>query len=316
MRNKETAWQADGNNWSRRRFIKTSGYGAAAIAGSGLLSESLYADVAGNKNTVPLSGHLWVYASKYPPEWDCTPILDQVFSDFKYAGMEGLEVMEANLRHPDAVAHFKELIQKYELPVTGSSYNGEMWNKAKKQVILDDISLIIDRLHQLGASTLGITVGDAGRKKTEDELDAQADLVKAIIKVCEASNIQYNLHNHTFEVNNGMYDLKGTMARIPGVELGPDLNWLVRGGVDPVWFIKTYGHQMVYMHIRDQYADGKWTEYVGQGVTDFPAIAAALKEVNFKGRAAIELAFDTPPVNPLKDDWKTSRQYLNRVFGW
>ena len=47
------------------------------------------------------------------------------------------------------------------------------------------------------------------------------------------------------------------------------------------------------MHIRDQYADSKWTEYVGEGVTDFPAIASALKAQNFNGSAAIELAFES-----------------------
>jgi sugar phosphate isomerase/epimerase len=46
---------------------------------------------------------------------------------------------------------------------------------------------------------------------------------------------------------------------------------------------------MVYMHIRDQRADGKWTEAVGEGVINFPAIAKALKEINYKGKAAIEL---------------------------
>ncbi len=106
------------------------------------------------------------------------------------------------------------------------------------------------------------------------------------------------------------------MARIPNIKLGPDLNWLIRGGVDPVWFIKTYGHQMVYMHIRDQKANGKWTEAVGEGVTDFPAIAKALQERNYKGKAAIELAFDEPPVNSVREDWKKSREYVRKVFGW
>ena len=230
--------------------------------------------------------------------------------------MSGVEVMEIILRHPDAETTFKELIDKYNVPLTGTSYYGDMWNKSKHQEILDDVTLIVGKLSRLGASTFGITVGDAGHVKTEDELDAQADLLKDIFKVCDANKIQPNLHNHTFEVNNGMHDLKGTLARIPDANLGPDLNWLIRGGVDPVWFIKTYGHQMVYMHIRDQYADGKWTEYLGQGVTDFAAIAQALKEVNFKGRAAIELAFDAPPVNPVKDDWKMSREYVHKVFGW
>jgi sugar phosphate isomerase/epimerase len=115
-----------------------------------------------------------------------------------------------------------------------------------------------------------------------------------------------------------MHDLKGTLARIPDIKLGPDLNWLIRAGINPVDFINTYGKQIVYLHIRDQYADGKWTEYVGQGTTDFPAIAKALKTQKFKGSAAIELAFekDFNPANPLKEDWKLSRKYVKDVFRW
>lgn len=304
------------NAYTRRRFITQTGYVAAALTMSSLLPKKLLAESISENNKVVVSGHLWVYASKYPPDWDCTPILDTVWSDFKYAGMSGVEVMEIILRHPDAEQRFADLIGKYGIPLTGTSYYADMWDKNKKQEILDDVNLIVGKLNKLGASTFGITVGNAGHVKTEDELDAQADLLKAIFKVCDTNKIQSNLHNHTFEVDNGMHDLKGTLARIPDANLGPDLNWLIRGGVDPVWFVKTYGHQMVYMHIRDQYADGKWTEYLGQGVTDFPAIAQALKEVNFKGRAAIELAFDNPPVNHVKDDWKLSRQYVNKVFGW
>jgi sugar phosphate isomerase/epimerase len=106
------------------------------------------------------------------------------------------------------------------------------------------------------------------------------------------------------------------VARVPEIKLGPDLNWLVRAGVDPVWFIKTYGHKMVYMHIRDQDANGKWTEAVGQGTTDFPAIAKALKGINYQGKAAVELAFEGAPKDPIRQSWKTSRDYVQKVFGW
>jgi sugar phosphate isomerase/epimerase len=269
-----------------------------------------------NSSRVQVSGHLWVYASRYPPNWDCTPILEQVFSDFKYAGIEGLEMMESNLRHPDIVDRVKVLIEKYGVPVTGTSYSGNMWDKAEHSKILEDISVVLERLHELGGHTLGITVGNARRKKKEEELDAQAHLLKQIISVCEKNEILPNIHNHTFEVENDLYDLKGIMERVPEVKLGPDLNWLVRGGVDPVWFIKTYGHKMVYMHIRDQKADGKWTEAVGEGVMDFPAIAKALADINYSGRAAIELAFDNPPQREVKDSWKASRAYVKKVFGW
>jgi sugar phosphate isomerase/epimerase len=303
------------NSYTRRRFIQNTAALSGALLLQGLLNKNTFA--AQDKNAaVPVYAHLWVYASRYPPDWDCTPIMDEVFSDLKYAGMQGVEVMEVHLRHDDAVDRFNRLIQQYSLPVTGASYYGDMWNKNEHQRILDDIALITERLHAIGGTMLGITVGDAKHIKTEAELDAQADLLRKVLLVCAKNNIAPNLHNHTFEVVNGMHDLKGTLARIPDIPLGPDLNWLVRGGVDPVWFIKTYGRQMVYMHIRDQDAAGKWTEVVGEGVIDFPAIAKALKDINYSGKAAIELAFDKPPVNPLREDWKKSRQYVKEVFGW
>lgn len=302
-------------NYSRRKFIRTSACltGAAVITNS--FSKNLFGAGVMNKQ-VPLSGHLWVYANKFPPNWDCTPILDQVFSDFKYAGLQGVEFMESNLRHDDVVPRVGELIQKYNMPVTGSSYYADMWDRSKQQEILEDVELIVVRLHQLGGSTFGITVGDAGHVKTMHELDAQADVLKKILHVCERNKIQANLHNHTFEVENNLHDWKGILERVPEIKLGPDINWLVRAGVDPVWFIKEYGHQMVYLHIRDQKANGEWTHVVGEGVTDFPAIAQTLNEVNFTGRAAIELAFEEPPTESVRDDWKKSRKYVKNVFGW
>ncbi|MXV50858.1 TIM barrel protein [Pedobacter sp. HMF7647] len=299
---------------NRRRFITTTGF----IAGNVLLSNEIVkaANFLSKSRKVKISGHIWVYASKFPPEWDSTPVIEQAFSDFQYAGLDGLELMEVNLRHDDAVSRLSELAEKYKVPVTGTSYNGAMWNSSKHSEILDDVALVVDRLHQLKGSTFGVSVGDAQRLKTEKELDAQADLLLKLIKICEDHGVILNLHNHTYEVVNGMHDLKGTLARIPDIKLGPDLNWLVRGGVDPVEFINTYGKQIVYMHIRDQTADGKWTETVGTGTIDFKAIAKALNEQNYKGRAAVELAFDSPPVNPIKEDWKNSLQYVKNTFGW
>lgn len=298
---------------SRREFLKsTISFAGSAFAGSTLLN----CVQSQASPTVQVSGHLWVYASRYPPDWDSTPVLEQIFSDFKYADIQGLEVMEVNLRHEDFVKRANDLIDRYDVPITGSSYSGDMWNRGEHSKILEDAELVLERLHDVGGKTFGITVGDAGRVKTEEELDAQADLLKAILKGCNKHGIQANIHNHTFEVVNEMHDLKGIMSRVPDIKLGPDLNWLVRGGVDPVWFIRTYGKQMVYMHIRDQNAEGKWTEAVGDGVMDFPAIAAALKDINYQGRAAIELAFEGPPVNEVRESWKKSRAYVNEVFGW
>lgn len=265
---------------------------------------------------IPVYGHLWVYASKFPPDWDCTPILEQVFSDFKYAGIEGVEVMESLLRNPDILSRGQELMEKYNLPITGSSYYADMWLKDEHQKIVEDVEYVAGRLQQLGGNMFGITVGDAGRMKTEGELDAQADLLGQIMKICAKHQVEPNIHNHTFEVANELHDLKGILARIPNIMLGPDISWLVRAGVDPVWFIRTYGSQLVYMHIRDQTANNVFTEAVGEGVINFPAIAKALKEIGYQGKAAIELAYEKPAQRENKENWKISRDYVKEVFGW
>ncbi|HVF81488.1 MAG TPA: sugar phosphate isomerase/epimerase [Flavisolibacter sp.] len=304
--------------FSRRTFIQNS---AAIIGGSLLLQSAAGAAFAqAFKVKTKVVAHLWLYASKYPPNWDSYPDIETVFADLSYAGMDGVELMESVLRHDDAVEKLNGLIKKYGLPVSGTSYgvHMNMWNADEHKKILDDIKVVVPRLAKVGGKTFGISVGEAKRLKTEKELDAQAEILRKVLGLCKDNGIEPNLHNHTYEVEHNLHDLKGTIARMPDIKLGPDINWLIRAGVDPVDFIDMYGKQIVYLHIRDQYANGTWTEYLGQGATDFKAIAAALKRQKFRGRAAVELAFpkDFKPTQPLKEDWKLSRQYVKETFGW
>ncbi len=303
----------------RRDFVKGSTLASTALA---LSPSSIFTrSLSSGEKKIPICGHLWVYASNFPPNWDCTPILENVFADFQYAGLYGVELMEGQLRHEDAVERIKGYIKKYGVKVSGSSYGVGfgMWDIKQHKAILDDLSVVLPRLSALGGKTFGISVGHKKEGlKTASELDAQAELLLKVRQQCDEQGIEANLHNHTYEVENDMHDLKATLERIPDMALGPDVNWLVRAGVDPVEFIKTYGKQMVYIHLRDQYQDGTWTEYVGQGATDFNAIAKALQETGFKGPAGIELAFPNgfEPEYPLKETWKKSRKYVQQTFGW
>ncbi len=304
---------------NRRSFIKKTGL---ILAATSMVPAHIFGTSAGfdDLKKVPINAHLWVYASKFPPNWDCSPVLDTVFSDLNDAGIHGVELMEANLRHDNSVKNLNNLIQKYNLPVSGSSYGVgfSMWDTEQHKRILKDIETIIPRLKAVDGKTFGISVGGADHQKTEKELDAQAEILLKIRSICEENDILANLHNHTYEVENDMHDLRGTLKRIPDFKLGPDLNWLIRAGVDPVSFIETYGQQIVYLHIRDQYANGDWTEYVGQGVTNFSAISTALRKQNFQGQVAIELAFpnDFIPEFTLTEDWKKSKEYVQGIFGW
>ncbi len=193
-----------------------------------------------------------------------------------------------------------------------------MWDRKRHQAILEEAELTITRLAKLGGRTLGTSVGPAPKKKTPRQLDAQAEVLRKIIAIGKANGVVLNLHNHTYEVVDNLYDLRGTLARIPDVKLGPDLNWLVRGGVDPAAFLRRFGKQVVFMHLRDQKADGRWSEAMGEGVTDYVAIAKALDDIHFHGDAVVELAHegDFKPTRPLRESLKMSRDFVRRVLGY
>jgi sugar phosphate isomerase/epimerase len=305
---------------TRRAFLRSAAVATVGTAGGGLLAAAAFGAVRNapaKPKKVIVGAHLWVYAANQPG-YDPTPVLDQVFADMRYAGLDGVELMHQALRHADAVDRIGDLMRKHSLPVIGTSFNGAMWNRMEHGAVLDDAEEVISRLASLGGRTFGTSVGHAPKPKTPDQLDAQAELLRKIIALCETHAVVLNLHNHTYEVENNENDLKGTLERIPNAKLGPDLNWVLRAGVDPVDFIKRYGDRIIFLHLRDQKDDGTWSEAMGEGDMDYVAIGKALHEVNFSGDAMIELAHERgfKLTRPLRESLKMSREFVRETLGY
>ena len=270
-----------------------------------------------NGRRIRVGAHPWVYAAPLAG-FDITPVLDQIFADFSYAGVDGVELMDTAMRHADVVPRVRELSRRYNLPVIGASYQAPMWNREKHAEIVEDARAVIGRIAEAGGHTLGTSVGDARRKKTAAELDAQAEMLRKLMEICAANDVVLNLHNHIYEVQDDEYDLRGTLARIADAKLGPDIDWLVGAKVDPVSFIHRYGSRIVYAHLRDRRADGVWVEAMGEGAIDYAAIGRAFRQANFAGTLAIELAYPQgfKPTRPLRESFKLSREYVRRVTGY
>jgi sugar phosphate isomerase/epimerase len=215
-----------------------------------------------------------------------------------------------------SVPRLRELSKRFQLPVLGTSWSAAMWKGEESGKILSEGHTLISRLSQVGGRTLGLSVGDAGRKKTDAEFDVQADVLREVMKICSDHGVVPNLHNHTYEVRDDEHDLKGTLARVPGIKLGPDLNWLVRAKVEPVDFIWRYRDRMVFAHLRDQHKDGRWSEAMGEGDTDYAAIGAMLHKIGFQGDLVIELAHEREftPTRSFGDSVRMSREYVKRVM--
>jgi sugar phosphate isomerase/epimerase len=306
------------NTIDRRRFLGVvAGLGVTSCVPQQPEPEAMLGGKVPKK--VLVGAHPWVYAAPRA-EYDIYGVLDEIFPDMAYAGMDFIELMHTALEPEDAVERIGILSEEHDLPVIGTSYSAPMWKKDEHEKIFEYSDRMIERLQRLGARTIGTSVGAKPdhEKKTPEELDAQAEILRRIMFRASSNGIEVNLHNHTYEVENGEHDLNGTIERIPDVKLGPDLDWLVGGGVDPVDFIKRHGSRMVFAHLRDRGEDGVWVEAMGEGAIDYKAIGEALREVNFAGDMAIELAHpkDFTLTRPLKESLKMSRDFVRETVGY
>lgn len=282
----------------------------------GLLGGVVVARAAGTRK-VPVGAHVWVFAAKQP-NYDPTPVAEQIFREYGAAGIDGVELMHPMLLKDDSVARIRELSKRYSLPVLGTSWSAEMWKAEESERILAEGRTLISRLHEVGGRTLGISVGDARRKKTDAEFDAQAHVLREVMKICADHGVVPNLHNHIYEVRDDEYDLKGTLARVPEIKLGPDLNWLIRAKVDPVDFIWRHRDRMIFAHLRDQARGGRWVEAMGEGDTDYAVIGRMLHKIDFSGDLVIELAHerDFVPTRSYGESVRISREYVRRVMNY
>lgn len=251
------------------------------------------------------------------PNFDITPILETVFAEMRNAGLDGIELMGITLRQPGAVERIKPLMAKHGLGVIGGTFGGyALWDSSKRGENLDAAKLTIERVAHLGGHGLGVSVGAAPNGKGDAEFDTQAKLLVEMIELCEQHGLEMNLHNHTHEVEHGERDVRETLARVPQLRLGPDVGWLARAKVDPVDFIRRYGKRIVFLHLRDQCADGTWSEALGEGAVDFEGVARELAAIGFTGHVGIELTHEPGfvPTRPLRESFRISCDFARRML--
>lgn len=85
-------------------------------------------------------------------------------------------------------------------------------------------------------------------------------------------------------------DLAGQLAgRLdPAVGLVLDTSHIVASGGDPAEFARRFAGRITHVHLRDA-TPGYINHSIGNGITDFPATFAALREVGYRGHSSLEL---------------------------
>jgi inosose dehydratase len=98
-----------------------------------------------------------------------------------------------------------------------------------------------------------------------------------------------------------------------------DAHWVWRGGGNsmPVLadVVKRYGARVSEVHIR-QSAAGVWSETLGEGDVDYPAVVKGLAEAGVKPQLVVEIAVEkgTPHTMDPVEAHRRSVEYARRVF--
>lgn len=170
----------------------------------------------------------------------------------------------------------------------------------------DVIIKIIENASRVGAKTVLISFFDERALHNEDDKAlARAQLEEPLRIAAE------------FDVNLGVE------TEMPAEELGEfldsfgsnnikvyyDIGNMVSMGVDVVHEIKFFGKRICGVHVKDRKLHGE-SMLIGEGDADFPAIFAALKDVNYRGAFVLQGARSDGV-----DDVELNRKYFDYVKG-
>lgn len=131
-----------------------------------------------------------------------------------------------------------------------------------------------------------------------------------------AAGFKFGWHNHDFEfvpLADGQIPHDLMFAAAPGVGWEIDVAWLVKGGQDPVSFIRKYADRILTAHVKDIAPAGTkadedgWAD-VGTGIVDWANCARALKVA---GCTRFIMEHDNP-----SDHARFARTSITAVRGW
>jgi sugar phosphate isomerase/epimerase len=100
------------------------------------------------------------------------------------------------------------------------------------------------------------------------------------------AGLGFGWHNHDFEFRktaDGALPQTAIFEGGPDLEWEADIAWVIRGGADPLQWIRTMKHRITAVHVKDIAPAGEnadedgWAD-VGHGTVDWKALMAALKE--------------------------------------
>jgi len=244
--------------------------------------------------------------------------IPEAFAATRRAGFRALELMAQCFDADHADITLKAL-RENRLVVPSVYNSGPMHAAAEAEKTIAETLRVAAAAKPAGATLLNFNPAPKPRKerKSDEELDAQARYVNALGEKLRLQGFRLHLHHHDPEMAENAREwrhlLQNTDPHLVGFCI--DVDWVRRGGQEPLEILKAAGSRLVSLHLRNSRA-GVWTEDFGEGDIDYKAVAACLREMGFQGWLIVELAYSkqTQPTRSLEENLRLSRRYAEKVF--
>ncbi len=161
-----------------------------------------------------------------------------------------------------------------------------------------------------------VVVPMAGDTPRDDAaVDVAIDKLRLLAGSLRRRGLWVAVHNDATESRDGGRILRTILDRVVDIGLSLDVEWLQRGGGDPIAFIRDYKSRMRTLHVR-QAKDGVWLEDLRDGDVDYRAVEKAARGVKTDLYVVAELNYmeGTQQTRRPVDNLKVARQYLRKVF--
>ncbi len=242
--------------------------------------------------------------------------LADIFAGMAQAGFNNVELMSIFFT-PELRERTIALIRQHGFGVPIVYHGGPMHTPEGAEKTIGEALALAEVVRPAGTKTLNVNPAPKANKerKTDQELEAQAEAVNRLAKELRGKGMELILHHHDPEMMENAREwrhlLKSTSA---GLCL--DLMWVARGGQDPLAILGEAGRRVASLHVRNM-RDGVCTEALGDGEIDYRRVAAHLKKIGYDGWVVVELFHEpgTAVTRPLVENLRLSREYAERVFG-
>ena len=315
----------------RREFLLTIGAAAAANAIPSFACKSLRAaellyppmDLSYFDTPIsPAPGEIhFGYASITWNEND-----RQAIDDIAALGFPGIQLRSNVIKEFSSAAELRELLEKHQLKMVALSSGGVRIDPAVEPEEIAKHTANAKFVRDVGGLYLQVTDDrPKDRAITSGDYARLGKLITEIGKRTADLGVSLGYHNHMGTLGERPEEvdqiLQAADPRYAKLEL--DVAHYFQGGGDPAKAIEKYHDRLLFLHIKDvepvpDAPSGKrpfrFVE-LGRGRVDLPAVFAALRQVNFRGWAIVELDAVPDKARTPKDSAAISKKYLEEKLG-